>query len=266
MISVVHFQYMSDGGEIAKRLVSSKKPFLASIVPDLLDKCLKTAEGEDISGRIHPENNYYPNWAVDFFRENKRNRNITWIQEGCRHCCGRCFNKLEKNRKSGKEWPDPFHEHVCLDGNTQSLEAQFVVMDVGRKLMIDKLGIYPEGYCPPNHLSNDNTLSAARKVGFEYFLTRDATDYFPLPRLGPYRSENGLIILPEARLGSRNPDLVFTYYDHLERGKLDEYLPILRDSRDLSKIHLAKAPFALGRINQTAIFLYKFSRDFRNRC
>src|SRR4030042_5856568 len=151
MVLAVHFQYMNDKGKLAKELFSSGKPFLASIVPNLLDPEMKTEEGEDIYGRIHSLDIYYPDWAKEIFRENRKNKNIMWVQEGYRHCCGKCYNKRIKNGGGGF---DPYHEHVCLDGHAQSLEKQIEIIAKGKKLMKDKLGIAPVAYCSPNHLYN----------------------------------------------------------------------------------------------------------------
>lgn len=140
MIPVVHFQWITDEGEIARRLVESEKPFLASIVPNLLDKSMKTENGNLIFGRIHPENNYYPDWIIKWFEQNRDNPNITWVQEGYRHCCERCFEKYQKN--GGREkggWPDPFHEHVCPDGYAQDFGMQLEVIGKGKKIYYPNL-------------------------------------------------------------------------------------------------------------------------------
>src|SRR3989344_4473401 len=96
MIPVLHFQFMNSSG-VARKIVQAGKPFVASIVPNLLDKEMKTEEGKDIHERIHLPRNYYPDWAVEFFRDNRDNPHITWVQEGYRHCCGRCYDLFEKH-------------------------------------------------------------------------------------------------------------------------------------------------------------------------
>ncbi len=269
-IPAVHFQFMTDNREIAKRLFGYNKPFLASIVPDLLDKTLKTEEGEKIYERIHPKDNYYPDWAIELFKANKDNPNVIWIQEGYRHCCGRCFNRREENRKAGKgNYPDIYHEHVCLDGHSQSLEKQVEIIRKGGGKLTQGLGITPDGYCPPNHLHNKDTESAARIKDFKYFLTRNGFDYF-IPGLInlPAYEDYGLIIIPESNFGTSTKSPVsLTYYDHLvEREDIrEEFFKFLDSSVPLSELPISKKSKAKVFLNRRLIYAAKRGRDLKNR-
>jgi hypothetical protein len=250
----IHFHAMGDEG-LAKRLFNSRKVFLASIVPNLLDRTMKTEEGEDIYERIHPVETYYPEWAKEIFRENKNNFKIIWGQEGYRHCCGKCFDKQQTN--DGKGY-DPYHEHVCLDGNSQSLDEQIEIIRKGKKLINEELGINPSVYIPPNHLYNKNTLRAAKENGFDLFLTRNGFDYFipNLIELPPYLEED-LFILPETKKG-KSP-VRMTYY-----GENQKILDLLPSSTSLIGFRKEDvSPFKIW-VNEKLIFKYKKLRDVVN--
>jgi len=124
MLAGIHFQWINDKGETLEKILSMKKTFIGFIVPALLDKSL-TNKGKDIFGRVYPEENYYPSWFVDALKQEVKNKNVIWAQEGFMHYCEPCFELFEQN--GGREnhgYPDPFHEHVCLNGNSQTLEEQ----------------------------------------------------------------------------------------------------------------------------------------------
>ncbi len=253
----VHFQFMNDKGKIARELFNGKH-FIASIVPNLLDPSMKTDEGEEIYNRIHPLSNYYPGWAKNIFRRNKDNSHVTWVQEGYRHCCGRCYNK---GKAIGKKSPDPYHEHVCLDRHSQSLEEQIEIIGKGKELIKKELGIVPIGYCPPNHLYNKDTLRAAEENDFSYFLIRNGFDYFAngLIEILSYR-DNKLVILPETKNG-RSP-IKITYYDHISEGRFPQYNEIPADFLDL--IFPVDKPRFKAWANEKAITAYKKLRDLKN--
>lgn len=259
----VHFQYMNDDGKLAKELFNSGKPFIASIVPNLLDKSMKTEEGEDIFNRIHPPNNYYPGWAKEIFKENWNKPNIIWAQEGYRHCCGRCFNQKEENRKAGKgNYPDPYHEHICLDGNTQSLEKQIDIISKGKELIKKELGINPILYCPPNHLFNKDTLEATNNK-FVGFLTRNGFDYFipGMIKLPVYYDEE-LFIFPETKKG-KSP-IIMTYYNHICEGKVPNWREFFLDSSYPYSVNWSPKSIFKTWINEKLILAAKKMRDKRH--
>lgn len=262
MIQAVHFQFMTDKGKLAKKLFSADRQFLASIVPDLLDRNLKTEIGEDIFGRIHPPENYYPDWAIDIFKANRNNPHVVWVQEGYRHCCGRCFNK----RENGKS-PDPFHEHVCLDGHAQILEEQIDEIINGKELIFNNLGIMPEGYCPPNHLYNIDTIGTANLAGFKLFLTRNGFDYFKkgLVKLPAYWADDSreLIMLPESKYGSS--PVKTAYYDKMSETELNDFLTSSDFSQRLFELPVRDKPKAKAWLNERAIRTYKRLRDVVNK-
>jgi len=262
MIKVVHFQFMNDS-RVADALIDSKRPFLASLVPNLLDKEMKTEEGEDIYKRIHPHDNYYPDWAIDFFRENAGNLNITWIQEGYRHCCGRCFNKFEEN--GGREkwtWPDPFHEHICLNGKTQNLKTQIEVIKKGRNLLKEKLGVVSEGYCPPNHLYNRDTERAVSENRMSYFLIRNKIG---IPIYRKISKDYKMVVVPEAKEGEtfyEKSRVVYTYFDSLTPEKVRHFLNNARYFADGQEVI---EPLFRSRLNHTVVNFGKRMRDWKGR-
>lgn len=262
----IHFQFITDNGEVLEKILSLEQPFLGYIVPNLLDKNMKFETGGKIHERLHPKSNYYPKWFKNAIRENNDNPNITWVQEGYRHCCERCF----ENRR------DPYHEHVCLDGVAQNHEKQIEVILKGSNLMQNELGIRPEGYCPPNHLHNNNTLITANQLGFRYFVTRNAFDYFGgLVTLPAYKQNNlniepesnTLIIIPESKFEQgQNSPIIATYYDHLVAGKWENYLThVLNFSDDLSGLPWNKKPKAKIWANDKLLIAAKKLRDLKRK-
>ncbi|VVB84092.1 Uncharacterised protein [uncultured archaeon] len=255
---VVHFQFMNDNGELARKLFNSGNYFIASIVPNLLDSEMKTEEGESIYGRIHPENNFYPDWAKEIFGENGKRTDIGWAQEGYRHCCGRCFNK---GRALGKKSPDPHHEHVCLDGVAQSLEKQIEVIAKGKDLIKRQLGISPQFYCPPNHLYNKDTLIAAKENGFDFFLSRNGFDYFLLGLINtPVYEKGELIMLTESKYGSA--PLRMTYYDQLCEDP-ENFDALLKNSSSLTCLNIENKKPTKARVSEKLITAYKKLRDLK---
>jgi hypothetical protein len=261
-ILAIHFQYMNDGGKLARELFNSGKPFIASIVPNLLDKSMKTEERENIFDRIHSPDNYYPEWAKEIFKDNKDNPKVLWAQEGYRHCCDRCYNK---GIARGKKSPDPYHEHICLDGHAQSFEKQIEVISKGKKLIEDELGIEPILYCPPNHLYDKNTLKAADKNEFSYFLTRNGFGYIPLIRnliKLPALAYSGLILFPETKNG-KSP-VIMTYYDHICDGKVANWRGLLENSSSLYDLNISDEANLEFWISEKLTEGYKKLRDIKN--
>ncbi|MBU2104896.1 MAG: DUF2334 domain-containing protein [Nanoarchaeota archaeon] len=261
MIRVIHFQFITDKGETLEKLLKSNRQFLASIVPNLLEPSMRTETGKDIFERIHSKNNYYPTWFIEEIKKNKDNPNIVWIQEGFRHCCERCAEKYEKNVSEGRgKHPDRYHEHVCLDGHSQSFEEQKNNIEKGRKILT-KLGINPLGYCPPNHLFNEDTFRAVKDLGFKYVLIRAKTE------VPVYQRDNGLIVIPEGKLKEvgENATALYTYYDGLTE-KMEEPVTFLEKSSLLSEVKPKKMDGNLAsqiEENERLKLLAKFERDLR---
>lgn len=261
MIAGIHFQYITDEGQMMEKILSANRPFLASISPVLLDKTLKDSKGRDILERVYPEKNYYPEWFIDVLRENKDNPNVVFGQEGYTHYCERCFEKYSKNGGREKDaFPDPFHEHVCLDGNHQDYVEQMDSIVRGKDLIKTITGITPEIYCPPNHLFNENTLELAKMYGFEYFMIRN---FVGLPA---YLDEEifSMMILPESplRKGNNSP-VIYTYYDHLVDGKWKDFRKVL----DVSDKFLipSERPELKIELNSYLLTLCKKARDWKKK-
>jgi hypothetical protein len=253
-IVAVHFQSMNKGRQLAETLFSSGKPFLAFVVPNLLEPEMKTKEGEEIFDRIHPSEIYYQQWAIDIFRKNKNNSDVIWGQEGYRHCCGRCFNQ---GMAMGKKSPDPYHEHVCLDGYVQSFDVQKNNIRKGKRILIEKLGVNATIYCSANHLDNEDTLRAIKSNGFSGMITRNGFDYIPLncTKMPLYKNENGLIILPETK--NRNSPVRMVYYD----DDSENILKLLSSSVPLSELLIEEVSLSKIKKNKELILEYKKLRD-----
>lgn len=252
----IHFQYVTDEGQILEKILSLDMPFVGYIVPNLLDPSMTFEGGGEIFERLHSKENYYPDWFKNAIRENRDNQNITWIQEGYRHCCERCF----ENEK------DPYHEHVCLDDISQSLERQIEIISKGKNLIKENLGIISEGYCPPNHMYNNDTIDAAKINDFRFFTIRNAFDYLGrLVTLPAYNEEN-LIVVPESKLSQgQNSPIIATYYDHLVSEDVDRFLDVLDNSNSLLDIDINKKPKAKIRVNEKLIIQAKKLREFKKK-
>jgi hypothetical protein len=266
MIPAIHFHYMKNE-ETAKRLFGAGEPFIASFVSDLADRDLRTAEGEIIYGRIHSEEEFYQDWALKLFNKNKDNPNVFWAQQGYRHCCGRCFNRMQENIKAGKgAFPDPYHEHVCLDGHSQSLEENVRVIRNGRDIMRG-IGIEPLIYRPPNDLRDNNTDSALRILGYKYVLARNGFDYLlPGAIELPAYSDNGLIVLPESKVKKTKSPVFMMYYFDIVEDKALKWLELLQSSESLTEIPVRIKPETKVWINERIFVIgSKKLRDFKER-
>lgn len=260
MLAGIHFQYITDNGEMMEKILSKDKQFFLFIVRGLMDKTLEDSRGEKILGKVYPEDNFYKSWFIDFLKENRKNRKIIPVMEGNMHYCERCFEKfLENGGREKDAWPDPFHEHVCLDGKAQSYNEQFAKIKEGIDFFIETTGIFLRGYCPPNHLSNRDTRNVAERFGFDYFFIRN------LLGIPAYCETSNLIVLPEAKLGERRTSsVIYTYYDHLVDGKWEEFEKIF----DLSdgRLNLSPSkPFILDAINSQLVKYSKKARDWKKR-
>jgi hypothetical protein len=257
MIALVHFQFTPDNGQMLEKILSTGKPFRASIPPVLLDKTL-TNEGKPIFGRVHPEEaNYFDSWFIDALKDNRKNPNMTIVQEGFLHYCEKCFQIYEANDRKA---PDPYHEHICIsDLSAQSLDKQLKAIRLGKELLMDKLAldVPPDDYCGANHLTNSNTLRALNKEGFHYLVTKNVVGL-------PIYGDKGIIVLPEAEVGSRlsvTSPVVYAYYDHMveQEGVGDAFLKVLGNSSAV--IESIRKPIIRGFFNQQAIFQSKIIRD-----
>ncbi|MBS3094087.1 hypothetical protein J4474_00325 [Candidatus Pacearchaeota archaeon] len=223
----IHFQHITDEGQVLEKILSRDKPFFAYIVPNLLDKEMTFESGGEIYERLHSKENYYLDWFNEAMKENKNNPNMRGVQEGYRHCCERCFD-------AGR---DPYHEHVCLDGVSQNFEEQIGVIRKGKSLIKDKTGVTPWAYCPPNHLFDLNTTESAIASGFEKFIIRNAFDYIGLNVKIPAYGEYIIKMIPESKLGQgKKSPIIATYYDSLVNGQLDDFMKILDNSSFCSPI------------------------------
>ena len=130
------------------------------------------------------------------------------------------------------------------------------LMRKGKKMMEEILGVSPKIYCPPNHLFNKDSLDLARKLGFEYFMVRNLTG------LSAYE-DNGLIILPESKIGGGN--IQYTFYDHLVDGDWNKFEEVLKNSSGLSSLKISKESFLRIWLNNELVWETKNMRDLKKR-
>ena len=209
----IHLEYCDDKGEKLRKISKLNKPFCISLIPILL-----TPEHKSFGG-VYSKNYSYPKEIVELLKELAKNSNIIFGQQGLLHYCKNCF--LEKDKK------DSWHENYCLYKKPLSIKEQMKFMQEGKKIIEEKLSISPKLYVPPNHMFDNNTLIAAKKLGFEYFADR------AMRKLSPY-SYKGLVILPEIKLG-QDGEIVYTHYDEMT-DNFNEYLNFIKSPNYLGKI------------------------------
>ncbi len=115
---------------------------------------------------------------------------------------------------------EPWHENVCLHNPSLSFDEQLDLMKKGKDLLKIRFGKEPEVYCPINHLYDINTIRAAQVLKYRYFMDLN------LQNLIPYEN-NGLIVLPEVKLGEEGAEaslLVYTHYRVLKEKKVKEFI------------------------------------------
>ena len=212
MMLDIHIEYCDDTGEKLRKIAKLNKPFCISPVPVLLQPENRAF------GPIYPKDYYYPSKIVKILKELAKNPNIIFGQQGLLHYCKNCF--LEKDKK------DPWHENYCLY-KSKSFNEQMKFMQEGKKIIEEKLGVSPKLYVPPNHMFDNNTLIAAKKLDFEYFADR------AMMSLLPYSSK-GLIILPEIKLGQEG-EIVYTHYDEMT-DNFSKYLGFIKSPTYLGKV------------------------------
>lgn len=265
---VVHFQWIPNiKKEIMEELFNSKKYFGASFPPVLFDKTLKTKDGKDILGRVYPDDNYYPNWAIKIFQKNKDNPFITKFQEGYLHYCEGCFQEFleDGGREVENAVPDPWHEidYYCKHV-PKSSEGKRELIESGKNLMKKFVGD-PDGYCPPQHYSSKKTLEIVMEPesGYDFFIVRNLTGL-------PVWKKNDLIILPCAEIGEKYTEtspVVYTYYNHLveKEDVRKEFFKLLNSSVPFSELPVSKKPRVKVLINKGALTLRKRTRDWKKK-
>ena len=114
---------------------------------------------------------------------------------------------------------EPWHENVCLHNPSLSFEEQLKLMKNGREILEKTLGKV-EVYCPINHLYDVNTIKACQVLKYKYFMDLN------LQELMPYEN-NGLIVLPEAKLGEKEAEAslaVYTRYGDLHKREILDFV------------------------------------------
>lgn len=117
---------------------------------------------------------------------------------------------------------EPWHENLCLHNPSLDFEEQLSFMKKGKKKIKETFGIEPEVYCPINHLYDINTVKAAQILKYKYMMDLN------LASILPYEN-NGLTILPEAKLGEKGAekmDLVYTSYGDLQKKEVKDFIKI----------------------------------------
>jgi hypothetical protein len=123
------------------------------------------------------------------------------------------------------KWADPWHENWCLWRPDLDWAAQKALMETGRNVLTDLMGIEPRVYASPNHQHDENTLSVARFMRYDFFVDRGMIN------LQPYQwtangekpsNEKRLIVIPEGDLRrcQFSRAAVYIHYDQISRFPL----------------------------------------------
>ena len=102
---------------------------------------------------------------------------------------------------------EPWHENLCLHNPSLLFEEQLLLMKNGKGLLKMSFGKEPEVYCPINHLYDENTIKVAQVLKYKYFMDLNLQDIKP-------HENNGLIILPEAKIGEKEAEKSIAIYSH----------------------------------------------------
>jgi len=226
MILDIHLEYCDDGGEKLKKIARLDKPFCISPIPALLKPQNK------VCGSIYSKNYFYSQSIVKILKRLSKKSNVILGQQGLQHYCVDCFKEKEKK--------DAWHENYCFYSKQKTVNEQIKFMKQGKKIIEEVLGVSPKLYVPPNHMFDNNTIIAAKKLGFQYLADK------AMIKLYPYTSR-GLIILPETKL-SQKGEFVYTHYDKITNN-LNQYLNFI------------KSPNYLGQIIPRKVSLLKISKN-----
>lgn len=166
------------------------------------------------------------------------------------------------------KWADPWHENSCLWGKSISWAKQHDLMETGRKILTDLMGIEPRVYAPPNHQHDENTLAVARFMRYDFFADRGMIN------LSPYQwtedgekpsNEKRLIVVPEGDLRRRQFDraAVYIHYDQISRFPLEYAMLLERASSidDVQPEHVSQRAIAANNVLKIG---RKVVRDARN--
>jgi hypothetical protein len=240
----IHLEFCDDKGERLLKIAEFGKPFSISVVPVLF-----VPNHRVFSEGVYPSELAYSGEVVDILKELVRSKDVFFGQQGLSHYCPECLK--EKGKKS------PHHENMCLYGKAKSVSEQVEFMSEGGEIIKSVLGVSPRLYTPPNHQYDGNSIIAARRLGFDFFVVRR------LIEISPYK-EKGLIILPESKLGEAG-EIVYAHYDETA-NKLERYSEIIRQSSSLYNI-TPPTRQSQSRIqeNYNRLLLAKQRRDIKKR-
>ncbi len=246
----IHLEYCDDNGRRLEKIAEFGKPFGISVVPVLL-----LPEHESFKNGIYPSDYYYPDRIVDILRELAKEDFVVFGQQGFAHYCTECLKTEFKDGGKREFKRDLWHENSCFYKKEKSVEEQIEFMKKGKEVIEDKLKVSPLIYCPPNHMFDNNTKTAAEELGYEFFAVKGILS------LAPYR-EGKLKILPERKVW-QNGDVFYTHYDQMNE-EFCKYLRIIESSTlildDFFSDKTSKAW-----LNEKLISVYKTLRDVKNR-
>jgi len=200
MIFDIHLEKIDDHGEKLKRLIGTKRPFILSLVPVLLNP------NHPAFGTVYPQDYHYPEEVVRMLRDLVGQNRITIGQQGFTHYCQSCWNH---NASAGRERRDPWHENFCLYDKEKRVLDQRNFMLTGVQVIEESIGASPDVYCPPNHQFDRNTVQAASEIGFLYLADRDFLEM-------DIHQDGSLVVLPERKFG-KGGEVNYIHYDQIQQ-------------------------------------------------
>lgn len=150
---------------------------------------------------------------------------------------------------------EPWHENYCLHNPSLSFDEQLSFMKKGKELLARAFK-EPEVYCPINHLYDINTIKAGQVLKYKYFMDLN------LASIAAYEN-NGLIILPESKLGGdKESNLIYTHYGDLKEKEVQDFVKCSEFVLP-HKIDLGNNPEHLLVINEVRKKIRKYEKDLR---
>jgi len=131
---------------------------------------------------------------------------------------------------------DGAHENFCfyswMRGKPINRQLQLDRMTKGKEILIERLGISPQLYVPPNHLRNKHTTNVAEELDFKYLAERG------LFLNTKAHEEEGIILIPETKIDKLG-NIKYVHYYELTPEIISDFKKDTGDFSEINVIHNA---------------------------